>query len=116
MKQQYQIFTVLLLLFAFTTAPTLAQQKTVSGSVKDSESKGMPGVNVLVKGTTNGTATDTEGNFTIQVAAEASTLVISFIGYATQEVEIGAQTSINIVLKEDVAQLNEVVVTALGIQ
>src|SRR5690349_9217041 len=116
MKQQYQKFTVLLLLFTLTTTLSLAQQKTVSGTVKDSEGKGMPGVNVLVKGTTAGTATDTDGGFTIQSPTDATTLVISFIGYATQEVDIGNQTTIDVVLKEDVSQLNEVVVTALGIQ
>jgi TonB-linked SusC/RagA family outer membrane protein len=115
MKQQYQMVTVLLL-FVLAGVTAFAQQKTVSGTVKDPEDKGMPGVNVLVKGTTAGTTTDTDGNFTIQVPADAGVLVFSFIGYASQEVEIGARTTIDVILTEDVAQLNEVVVTALGIQ
>lgn len=115
MKQQYQIFTVMLL-FLLTGVSAFAQQKTVSGTVKDSESKGMPGVNVLVKGTTSGTTTDVDGNFTISMPQEATTLVFSFIGYASQEIEIGSRTSIDVTLTEDVNQLNEVVVTALGIQ
>ncbi len=89
---------------------------TVSGTVKDGSGAPIPGVSVLVKGTSNGTTTDTDGKFTITVNSENDILVISFIGYATQEVAVQNKTSIDVVLAEDVTELNEVVVTALGIE
>jgi TonB-linked SusC/RagA family outer membrane protein len=88
----------------------------VSGTVKDATGQPLPGVSILLKGTSIGTSTDTEGKFTINVNSESDVLVISFIGYATQEVSVQNRTTIDIVLQEDVTELNEVVVTALGIE
>ena len=86
----------------------------VTGNVKDAAGEPLIGVSILVKGTTNGAVTDIDGNFTLQ-AAKGATLEISYIGYATQTVTVtGAQ--LNIVMKEDSEQLEEVVVTALGIK
>src|SRR5271167_2532987 len=86
-------------------------QSTVSGKVTSAEDgAGLPGVNVLEKGTANGTVSDSEGKFTINVGANA-TLVFSFIGYAAQEVPVGSQTSLDIKLATDVKALSEVVVT-----
>jgi TonB-linked SusC/RagA family outer membrane protein len=89
---------------------------TVSGTIKDGTGAPVPGVSVLLKGTSIGTTTDADGKFTITVNSENDILVISFIGYATQEVAVQNRTSIDIVLAEDVTELNEVVVTALGIE
>ncbi|HTE33447.1 MAG TPA: carboxypeptidase-like regulatory domain-containing protein, partial [Chryseolinea sp.] len=114
MKQRYQNLAVLL--FLVLSSVTALAQRTVSGTVLDSESKGMPGVNVIVKGTSAGTTTDSDGRFNIAVNGDANTLVFSFIGYASQEIEIGTRTSIDVTLAEDIKQLNEVVVTALGVE
>lgn len=89
-------------------------QKSVSGKVTDSgDGSGIPGVNILEKGTSNGTATDFDGNFTVNVGANA-TLVFSFIGYKTQEVAVGSQSSVNVRMELDVTALSEVVVIGYG--
>lgn len=89
----------------------------ISGKVTDQgDGEGIPGVNVVVKGTTDGTITDLEGAFQLEVPSEADTLVFSYIGYQTQEVAIGSQTEFTISLASDVKTLNEVVVTALGVK
>ena len=75
----------------------------------------LPGANVLVKGTTNGTQTDFDGNYTIEADSNA-TLVFSYLGFATQEVAIAGQTTINVVLSEDANQLSEVVVLGYSTQ
>ncbi len=76
----------------------------------------MPGVSVLVKGTTSGSATDANGTYQINVPSDNATLVFSFIGFATQEMAVGNRTTLDVNLSVDTKQLNEVVVTALGIQ
>ncbi|HEX8040470.1 MAG TPA: SusC/RagA family TonB-linked outer membrane protein [Chryseosolibacter sp.] len=114
MKQRYPILA-LMLFFAVGSFSAYAQ-RTISGRVTDTGGNGMPGVNVLVKGTNAGTATDATGRYSISVNDEASTLVFSFIGYTTQEVEIGSRSTVDISLAEDTRQLGEVVVTALGIE
>ncbi|MDQ2658425.1 MAG: TonB-dependent receptor plug domain-containing protein, partial [Bacteroidota bacterium] len=104
-------FTVLLLL---VTTVAWSQSRTVTGKVTSAEDQsGIPGVNVLEKGTNNGTATDADGNFSLNVNANA-TLVFSFVGFATQEVPVGNQTSINVTLQPDVTALSEVVVIGYG--
>lgn len=87
---------------------------TVSGTVTDESGTGLPGVNVLVKGTTIGTTTDSEGKYTIALAEGTETLVFSFIGYAIQEIPVNNQSVINVVLQADVTSLNEVVVIGYG--
>lgn len=103
-------------LSASTGTMIAAQQtKSISGTIVDSNGIPVIGANVLVKGTTNGTITDIDGNFTLTVPAGAI-LQISFIGYNTQEVTVGEQTSFNVVLKEDTETLEEVVVVGYGVQ
>lgn len=103
-----------LLVLLLASAPAFAQ--TVSGRVTNSaDGQGLPGVSVLVKGTTVGTTTDSDGKFSISADAN-STLVFSFIGFASQEVAVGNRTSLDVSLEEDISQLGEVVVTALGIE
>jgi len=92
------------------------QDVTVSGTVKDEKGNPIPGVSVRLKGTVTGTQTDVSGNFRLSVPDGNGTLVFSFIGYATQEAPIISTGSMNIVLKEQAATLNEVVVTALGVK
>ncbi len=89
---------------------------TVRGRVVDETSAPIPGVNVLVKGTTNGTTTDSDGRYALDVDSESSVLVFSFIGYVTQEIPVGAQTSIDVNMVQDIQSLQEVVVVGYGEQ
>ena len=88
----------------------------VTGRVTDENGSVFPGVNVLVKGTTTGTSTDADGKYSLSVPDENSILVFSAIGYLSQEVSVGSKSTINVGLKPDVTALEEVVVTALGIE
>ncbi len=93
---------------------TLAQTRTITGKVTSADDgSGLPGVNVQVKGTTTGTVTDVNGNFSIS-ASDNSVLVFSFVGYATQEITVGAQSTVNVNLQSDVTALSEVVVIGYG--
>lgn len=93
-----------------------AQGRQVTGVVKDATGEPMIGVNVLVKGTTNGTITDFDGNFTIQGVNDKDVLVVSYIGYISQELPVGRQSSFNVILKDDTQALDEVVVVGYGVQ
>jgi len=93
---------------------TAFAQRSITGKVTDSgDGSGIPGVNILEKGTTNGTASDFDGNFTLTVGNNA-TIVFSFIGYKTQEVAVGTQSSVNVSMELDVTALSEVVVIGYG--
>ncbi len=88
----------------------------VGGNVTDENGLGFPGVNVLLKGTSTGTVTDAQGDFLINVENENSVLVFSFVGYVDQEVVVGNRTVISVSMQVDESNLEEVVVTALGIE
>lgn len=103
--------TLTLLLF-FLVAGIGYSQISISGIVSD-ETGPLPGASVFVKGTTNGTTTDFDGNYTIE-ANQGETLVVSFIGYRTEERTIGSETTMDFALEPDAESLSEVVVTALG--
>ncbi len=109
---------VLLVLFAFAFAlSAMAQERSISGKVTSADDgAGLPGVNVVLKGTSNGTVTDADGNFKLSVPSTGGTLQFSFIGFATQEVEIGDRTVVDATMSADIETLNEVVVTAHAIQ
>ena len=95
----------------------MAQTRTVSGRVTDQKSgEGLPGVTVLLKGTTNGISTGSDGAYTLTVPQGGGTLVFSSVGMATQEKIIGTESQLNATLAQDTKQLSEVVVTALGIE
>ena len=93
-----------------------AQNQTIRGTVVDAETNSIPGVNVLIKGTTQGTITDIDGQYQLAADESAETLVFSFVGYQTQEVSIGNRSTVDVTLAVDDQQLNEVVVTALGVE
>jgi TonB-linked SusC/RagA family outer membrane protein len=88
----------------------------VSGTITDETGAGMPGVNIIEKGTTNGTTTDSNGRYVIEVANERSVLSISFVGYATAEETVGTRTEINVQLAPDIKTLTEVVVLGYASQ
>src|SRR6187549_2231906 len=102
---------------ALASSELWAQERTVTGKVTSTEDgSGLPGVNVVIKGTTNGTVTDANGAYSLSVPPAGQFLVFTFIGLKSEEVEIGDRTVVDISLALDVTQLSEVVVTALGIE
>lgn len=109
LKRIYSTFLLsMICLFAF------AQGKQIQGVVKDATGEPMIGVNVLVKGTANGSITDLDGKFTIPDVKSSDVLVVSYIGFLSQEIPVGSQTSFNVILKEDSETLDEVVVIGYG--
>ncbi len=105
-------FVVILLLGSFQAW----SQNRVTGKVtSEDDGTALPGVSILEKGTTNGTVTDVNGEYSIATSAN-STLIFSFVGFTTQEISVGSETSINVVLATDVIALNEVVVVGYGQQ
>lgn len=113
MKKSNSIRRLLLFTAALLTTLVMTAQTTVNGRVTDESGEGVIGASVMQKGTNNGAVTDYDGNFTISVPAK-STLVISYIGYATQEVAVDGKTTIAVTLKEDSEALSEVVVVGYG--
>lgn len=108
-----RIFT-LLLLFLFSLY-SWSQGRVVTGTITDEEGNGIPGVTVLLVGTTTGAVTDLDGKFTIN-ANQGQTLRFSYVGFLAQEVTIGTQNVINVTLVEELTELNEVVVIGYGVQ
>eukprot|EP01029_Cantina_marsupialis_P017414 TRINITY_DN3916_c0_g1_i1.p2 TRINITY_DN3916_c0_g1~~TRINITY_DN3916_c0_g1_i1.p2 ORF type:complete len:991 (+),score=166.41 TRINITY_DN3916_c0_g1_i1:242-3214(+) len=107
-----KLLLMLVMVFSFTIIQ--AQQKVVTGTVTDAnDGMGIPGVSVVVKGTTIGTSTDIDGKYTLEADA-SSTLVFSFVGYKTQEILVGEQTLINVILGVETENLSEVVVIGYG--
>ena len=92
------------------------QQKKITGSVADKSGVPLPGVSIVIKGTTSGTLTDLNGNFSLEIPPDAKTLTLSFVGMITQDITIGNQTVFNITLEESAIGLDEVVVVGYGIQ
>ncbi len=110
------LFRMLILsLFVLCTTVVFAQQKPIKGTVVDATGEPLIGVNVSVKGTAIGIITDIDGKYTLEVPTNA-TLVFSYIGYRTQELSVGNQTTINITMQEDTQNINEVVVVGYGVQ
>ena len=89
-------------------------QLSISGNVVDSEGEPLPGANVVEKGTTNGTLTDSDGNFTLKVADENAVLVISYIGFTTQEIPLNGRVNVSITLETSISALEELVVIGYG--
>ncbi|MDG1047156.1 MAG: SusC/RagA family TonB-linked outer membrane protein [Flavobacteriaceae bacterium] len=106
---------ILTLALVFAVQLLFAQEKTISGTVSDGDGIPLPGATVIVQGTTNGVSTDFDGNYTI-FANEGETLSFSFIGYVAKTVVVGASNTINVTLETDSQQLDEVIVTSLGIK
>lgn len=117
-----RIFTLIvkrlfvLLMFFISVDFAVAQERSISGTVTSAEEGALPGVNVLVKGTTTGTVTDMDGNYRISVPSGESVLVFSSIGYTSEEITVGNQSTINVDLVPDIQSLSEVVVVGYGTQ
>lgn len=105
----------LILMACFFIVTSFAQQKSITGTVYDEEGIALPGVSVLEKGTTNGTITNIDGVFNLDVTSGNATLVLTFIGMEQTEVALNGQSNVNVTMKSDIYAVDEVVVTALGI-
>lgn len=106
---------VLLAVFSLMSVDVFAQSKTVNGNIIDEESDSpIPGVSVIIKGTSIGTETDFDGNYVIKVDNDNAVLVFSYLGYVTQEISLKGLKEINVVLKPSSEQLDEVVVVGYG--
>jgi TonB-linked SusC/RagA family outer membrane protein len=108
--------TLIMLLTCFMQVYSQAQQLTVTGKITDTGGQPLPGVSVVVKGTVQGTVSNADGNYSLANVPNGATLNFSFVGMLSQEVAVGNQTSIDITMTEEAIGLDEVVVTALGIQ
>lgn len=120
MEQIRRNFTKLLLVMMVFLAGGLmsyanAQSSAISGTVKDTQGQPLPGVNVTIKGTTLGTITDMDGNYSLSGVEANATLVFSFIGYNTQEIVLNGQTTVNASLEEEAVDLDDVVVVGYGV-
>lgn len=115
MLKLYRRLSLIVACALLLSSVALAQERTVTGKVTDENGSGMPGVNVILKGTGTGTATDVNGQYTIAVPAN-SILIFTFVGYTTQEVTLGDRTSVDVSMVPDVQSLSEVVVTGYAEQ
>ncbi len=104
---------ILTLLLAFVVHLTFAQDKTITGTVTDQDGLPLPGVNIVVEGTTNGTQTDFDGNYAIS-GSEGQTLLFTYIGQKNSKQTIGSSNSINVQMKEEAQSLDEVVLTGVA--
>src|SRR5690606_36221419 len=111
--KNFLIKNFLFLSFILTFGNVTAQSQSISGTVSDANGP-LPGANVLIKGTNQGTTTDFDGNYTIENVSPDDVLVYSYIGYLNNEVSIGDQSIINVTLQEDLQSLDEVIVVAYG--
>lgn len=102
--------------FMMASSIVMAQQRTVTGTVSDEQGDPMPGVNILVKGTSIGTATDVNGSFSIDTPGDDAVLVVSFVGYATTEVPLNSRSVVTVQMTPDVTTLSELVVTGYTLQ
>lgn len=109
-----KLFSLFILVLSFTVL--YAQEKIVTGNVTDENSESLPGVNVIVKGTTVGTITDVDGNFKITVPSGKSLLQFSFIGFEAKEIDISKTNKVTVQLKSSTIGLEEVVAVGYGVQ
>jgi CarboxypepD_reg-like domain len=118
MKSKFYLNHVGLWLVAFLllSNAVFAQDLVISGKVTEKNGAAIPGVSILLKGTNRGTTTDGNGAYKLPISSEKATLVFRYIGFTSQEVAVGNRTTLDVSLVEETQQLNEVVVTALGIK
>ncbi|HTE31495.1 MAG TPA: SusC/RagA family TonB-linked outer membrane protein [Chryseolinea sp.] len=115
MVKHYLLYGILMLICCYANV-ALSQGLTVSGMIRDDTNDPLPGVNVVVKGTTTGAVSDSDGRYSINLANGNATLVFTFIGFVDQEISVANRTQIDVAMVADITSLDEVVVTALGIE
>lgn len=120
LKKSKRIFWILLVQICFSgllsANSSLAQGTGITGQVNDENGNSLPGVSVLEKGTTNGTITDIDGKYALEVANSNSTIIFSYVGYVTEEIVVGNRTSIDLAMVADLTTLDELVVVGYGTQ
>lgn len=116
MKELYRKLSSAALVLWFCTSMAFAQDRTVSGKIIDESGQPLPGVNVLVKGTSNGTVSDAEGVYSIGGVSDNSILVFSFIGYQAKEVVVASRSVVDVDMTPDITSLSEIVVIGYGEQ
>lgn len=104
----------IVMLFIASGPEAYAQERQVSGTVTDETGSSIPGANILVKGTSRGTVTDIDGNYTINVDGDEAVLVFSYVGYVSEEVRVGSRSVIDVTLMPDIQTLSEIVVVGYG--
>jgi len=115
MRQAFTIWKALLMLLLFLPGIVVAQEYNITGVVTDKTTgETLPGVYVLIKGTTNGTATDANGSYVVKVPDANTVLVFSYVGYISQEMPVGASSVIDVALELSTKELEEVVVIGYG--
>lgn len=107
---------VLMICLLASASHVMGQGRTVSGRIMDENSQTLPGVNVLVKGTSEGTTSDADGKYTLTVNDGSAILIFSFIGYTTREISVDGKTAIDVTMQPDITSLEEVVVVGYGEQ
>jgi TonB-dependent starch-binding outer membrane protein SusC len=110
-----RITLTMLLSFLFIDF-SIGQERTITGVITDAGGLSLPGVNIVIKGSTAGTVTDLEGKYSLKIPGDDAILSISYVGYISQEIKVEKQTLINITLNEETTQLNEVIVIGYGTQ
>jgi TonB-dependent starch-binding outer membrane protein SusC len=111
---KFTLNMILLILMLAIPWNGFGQSRSVSGTIKDAQLNPLPGVSIIIKGTTRGTTSDSEGKYTLQVDNDETTLVFSFVGFESQEVKVGNVSMLDISLNEDVTSLQEVIVIGYG--
>ncbi|MFZ4543599.1 MAG: SusC/RagA family TonB-linked outer membrane protein, partial [Saprospiraceae bacterium] len=106
---------LLMIALSFVSLGLILAQRAISGKVSDTKGEAVVGVNILVKGTFSGAATDVDGNYKIAVPSTGAVLIFSYVGFVTQEIAVGASNIVDVALAEDSQIISEVVVTALGV-
>ncbi len=115
-KMKRRILPMLLMILLLGTSVVIGQSKVTGTVTGETDGMPLPGVSVVLEGTTRGVSTNFDGNYTITVPDTNATLIFSYIGFKTQEIIVDGRTTINLVMTEDAEALDEVVVTALGIK
>ncbi len=115
-KRCVSVLTLSAMVMLFSINTFAQSTVSVSGKVKDSSGEAIPGVSVLVKGTTTGTITDFEGNYILSNVPQEATIIFSFVGMKSQEIILAGQTSINVIMEDDAIGMDEVVVVGYGTQ
>src|SRR5690606_9657827 len=107
--------TLLIFIFLGWLLPEAIAQRQVTGRVTDAESgEVLPGVNILIKGTNNGTVTDINGRYRLEIPSEEAVLKFSFIGYLNEQIQVGEKSVLDVILVPNLTTLDEVVVTGYG--
>ena len=112
--KNYKHLLLVWLLFLFTGMQSYAQERVVTGTVVDTGDEPIPGVNVIVEGTSTGTITDIDGKYSIEVNQDDAVLVFSYIGYSSREIPVGNSSVVDVIMEEDIVGLGEVVVIGYG--